>query len=155
MIDPLTALSVASTAVGQIRSLVGAGQDASRAISKFAGAFSDVQEAHRRATNPPWYRSFSGSIEEEAANAFAAKKKLEQMKKDVEQLISFVHGTKGLEEYKQIIRDMRKRRQEHEYRKQRIKEKIIEWIVGILAVIIGAAIIGAIIYVIGKQQGRW
>lgn len=155
MIDPLTALSVASTAVGQIRSLVGAGQDASRAISKFAGAFSDVQEAHRRATNPPWYRSFSGSIEEEAANAFAAKKKLEQMKKDVEQLISFVHGTKGLEEYKQIIRDMRKRRQEHEYRKQRIKEKIIEWIVGILAVIIGAAIIGAIIYFIGKQQGRW
>lgn len=155
MIDPLTALSVASAAVGQIKSLVSAGHDASQAIGKFAGAFSDVQEAHRRATNPPWYKSFSGSIEEEAANAFAAKKKLEQMKKDVEQLISFVHGQKGLEEYKEIIRDIRKRRQEHEYRKQRIKDQIIEWTVGILAVLVGAAIISAILYFIGKEQGKW
>jgi len=155
MIDPLTALSVASAAVGQIKSLVSAGQDASQAIGKFAGAFSDVQEAHRRATNPPWYRSFSGSIEEEAANAFAARKKMEAMKKEVETIISWMHGPSGLQEYKQIIRDIRKRRQEHEYRKERIKEQIIEWTVGIIAVLTGAALIGWIIWLVGLEQGRW
>jgi len=155
MIDPLTALSVASAAVGQIKSLVSAGHDASTAIGKFAGAFSDVQEAHRRATNPPWYRSFSGSIEEEAANAFAAKKQMEKMKKEVEQMISWVHGPSGLQEYKEIIRDIRKRRQEHEYRKERIKEQIIEWVVGIIAVLACAALIGWMIYLVGLKQGRW
>lgn len=155
MIDPLTALSVASAAVGQIKSLVSAGQDASQAIGKFAGAFSDVQEAHRRATNPPWYRSFSGSIEEEAANAFAARKKMEAMKKEVETIISWMHGPSGLQEYKQIIRDIRKRRQEHEYRKERIKEQIIEWIVGIIAVLAGAALFGWLIWLVGLKQGRW
>ena len=88
MIDPLTALSIATTAVGQIRELISAGQDASSAIGKFAGAFSDVQEAHRRAANPPWYKSFSGSIESEAANAFAAKKRMDRMKAEVEQMIA-------------------------------------------------------------------
>jgi hypothetical protein len=155
MIDPLTALSVASAAVGQIKQLVSAGHDASQAISKFAGAFADVQEAHRRATNPPWYRSFSGSIEEEAANAFAAKKKIEAMRAEVETMIRFIHGPSGLEEYKNIIRDIKKRREQHEYRKERIKDGIIEWTIGILSVLVGAAILAAVFYYIGKQQGKW
>ena len=155
MIDPLTALSIATTAVGQIRELISAGQDASSAIGKFAGAFSDVQDAHRRAANPPWYKSFSGSIESEAANAFAAKKRMDKMKAEVEQMITFMHGPQGLEEYKETIRAIKKRREQHEYRKQRMKESIIEWIVGILAVISGAAILIGAIWLIGKNQGKW
>ena len=43
MVDPLTALSIASTAVSQIKQLVSAGQDATSALSKFAGAVSDIE----------------------------------------------------------------------------------------------------------------
>ena len=73
MIDPITALSVASTAVGQMRQLINAGRDTTQAMSKFAGAWADINEAERQAKNPPWYKTFSGSMEERAANAFAAR----------------------------------------------------------------------------------
>ena len=49
MIDPLTALSVASTAVSQLRQLASAGRDTSQALTKFAGAWADLNEAERRA----------------------------------------------------------------------------------------------------------
>ena len=80
---------------------------------------------------------------------------MDRMKAEVEQMISFMHGPQGLEEYKETIRAIKKRREQHEYRKQRMKESIIEWIVGILAVISGAAILIGAIWLIGKNQGKW
>lgn len=155
MIDPLTALSVASTAVSQMRTLINSGRDTSQAISKFAGAWTDIQEADRRAKNPKWWQSFDSSIEKRAADAFAARKKAQSLKKELEDMIRFVHGPSGLEEYKNIIRDMKKQKERHEFRKQRIKEAIIEWIVGILAAIAGLAIMATVLYFVGKNEGKW
>ena len=155
MIDPITALSVASTAVGQMRSLINAGRDTSQAMSKFAGAWADLNEAERRAKNPPWYKSFSPDLERQAADAFAAKKKGQELKKELESMIQFVHGPTGLKEYKDILRDMREQKKKHEFRKQEIKQSIIEWTVGILATVIGLAIVGFVLYMIGKNEGKW
>ena len=155
MIDPLTALSVASTAVSQMRTLINTGRDTSQAISKFAGAWTDIQEADRRAKNPKWWQSFDSSIEKRAADAFAARKKAQELKKELEDMIRFVHGPTGLQEYKDIIRDMRKQKERHEFRKQRIKEAIIEWIVGLLAAAVGIAIMATVLYFVGKNEGKW
>ena len=155
MIDPLTALSVASTAVGQMRQLINAGRDTSQAMTKFAGAWADLNEAERRAKNPPWYKSFSASVERDAAEAFAAKKKAQALKKELEQMIQFVHGPSGLKEYKDILRDMREQKKKHEFRKQEIKQAIIEWIFGILAFVVAVGILGVIMYFVGKGQGKW
>ena len=155
MIDPLTALSVASTAVGQMRSLINAGRDTSQAMSKFAGAWADLNEAERRAKNPPWYKSFSPDLERQAADAFAAKKKGQELKKELESMIQFVHGPTGLKEYKDILRDMREQKKKHEFRKQEIKQSIIEWTVGILAIVIGLSIVGFVLYLVGKNEGKW
>lgn len=155
MIDPITALSVASTAVGQMRQLINAGRDTSQAMTKFAGAWADLNEAERRAKNPPWYKSFSSSIEKEAAEAFAAKKKAQSLKKELESMIQFVHGPTGLQEYKDILRDMREQKKKHEFRKAQIIQSTIEWVVGILAFIVGLGIVGVIMYFVGKGQGKW
>ena len=155
MIDPLTALSVASTAVSQMRQLINAGRDTSQAMSKFAGAWADLNEAERRAKNPPWYKTFSTDLERQAADAFAAKKKGQELKKALESMIQFMHGPTGLQEYKDILRDMREQKKKHEFRKQEIKQKIIEWVFGILVVVSGLAIFGVVIYFIGKKQGKW
>jgi len=155
MIDPLTALSVASTAVSQMRTLINAGRDTSQALSKFAGAWADLNEAERRAKNPPWYKAFGSGLEKEAADAFAAKKKAEELKKELENMIRFVHGPTGLNEYKNILRDMREQKRKHEFRKQQIKESIIEWTVGITLLIASAGLLAVVMYFIGKQQGRW
>jgi hypothetical protein len=52
MIDPLTALSVASTAVGQMRSLINAGRDTSQAMTKFAGAWADLNKRNAGLRTP-------------------------------------------------------------------------------------------------------
>lgn len=155
MIDPLTALSVASTAVSQMRQLINAGRDTSQAMSKFAGAWADLNEAERRAKNPPWYKTFSADLERQAADAFAAKKKGQELKKELESMIQFMHGPTGLQEYKDILRDMREQKKKHEFRKQQIKQTIIEWVFGILVVVSGLAIFGVVVYFIGKKQGKW
>ena len=58
------------------------------------GAISDVNQAEKDAKNPPLYKKvFNGSsIEEEAMNAFAAKKKAEEMEYELKQYIMFTHG---------------------------------------------------------------
>lgn len=155
MIDPITALSVASTAVGQMRQLINAGRDTSQALTKFAGAWADLNEAERRAKNPPWYKSFGSGLEKEAAEAFAAKRKAQELKKELENMIRFVHGPTGLKEYKDILRDMREQKKKHEFRQQEIKDAIIEWTVGILVLIITVGILGIATYFIGKSQGKW
>ena len=155
MIDPLTALSVASTAVSQMKQLINAGRDTSQAMTKFAGAWADLNEAERRAKNPPWYKSFSPDLERQAAEAFAAKKKGQELKKELESMIQFVHGPTGFKEYKDILRDMREQKKKHEFRKQEIKQAIIEWTVGILLTVTGIAIVGLVLYLIGKNEGKW
>ena len=155
MIDPITALSVASTAVGQMRSLINAGRDTTQAMSKFAGAWADINEAERQAKNPPWYKTFSGSMEERAAQAFAAKKKAQELKKDLENMIRFVHGPTGLKEYKDILRDMKKQKEKTEFRKAKIKQAIIEWVFGVIIFIVVAAIMAFVFWFVGKQQGKW
>lgn len=155
MVDPITALSVASTAVSQMRNLINAGRDTTSALSKFAGAWADINEAERQAKNPPWYKTFSGSLEEQAAQAFAAKKKGQELKKELENMIQFVHGPKGLREYKDILRDMRKQKEKTEFRKAKLKQAILEWTLGIVAFIVTAGILGVLFYFIGKSQGKW
>jgi hypothetical protein len=155
MIDPLTALSVASTAVSQMRNLINTGRDTTSALSKFAGAWADINEAERQAKNPSFFQSFSGSIEERAANAFACKKKAEKLKKELENMIRFVHGPSGLEEYKQILRDMKKQKEKNEFKAARRKQAILEWTFGILLIVLSAGLLAGVFYFIGKSQGKW
>ena len=155
MIDPLTALSVASAAVGQMRSLINAGRDTTQAMSKFAGAWADINEAERQAKNPPWYKTFSGSMEERAAQAFSAKKKAQELKTELENMIRFIHGPKGLEEYKQILRDMKKQKEKTDFKKAKLKQAIIEWVFGFVIFVLAAVIMTFFFWFVGKQQGKW
>ena len=155
MIDPLTALSIASTAVSQIRQLLSAGQDASAAMSKFAGAVSDINYAAEKAKNPSVWKSLTGSPEAEAIEIFTAQKRVQEMRQQVETMIGYVYGEKGLTEYKEILRSVKKQRQDSVYRRQEIKETLLMWAVGILAFGSGGAGLAVLIYYLGQQQGKW
>lgn len=54
-----------------------------------------------------------------------------------------------------IEAQMRKQRKEELYRKEELKRKIIEWIVGLLAAAVGLTVMGFMLWLIGKDQGRW
>lgn len=158
MIDPITAISAATAAFNGIKQLVGVGreiEDCVGQLSKWAGAMSDINFLEQKAKNPPWYKSFTGSPEAEAMEIFAAKEKIEKQKKEILTMIGYMYGDKGQERYRDILREVKAQRQKHAYRKEEIKQAIIEWIVGILALLSGFAIVGVAFYFIGKRQGKW
>lgn len=155
MIDPITALSVAASAVTNAKKLIAAGQDATSALSKFAGAMSDINYAAEKAKNPSIWKSLTGSPEAEAIEIFTAQKKAQQLKKEVEAMLRVYYGAKGLEEYKDILRKVRKQRKETAYRKAEIKEAIVLWVVGILIFSTAITSLGFLFWWLGKTQGKW
>ena len=155
MIDPLTALAVASSAVSQIRQLLSAGQDASAALSKFAGAVSDINYAAEKAKNPSVWKSLTGSPEAEAIEIFTAQKRVQEMRNEIETMLGYVYGEKGLSEYKEILRSVKKQRQDTLYRREELKETLLVWTVGILAFAAGVAGLAVLVYYLGMKQGKW
>jgi len=155
MIDPITALSVAASAVSNAKQLMAAGRDATSALSKFAGAVSDVNYAAEKAKNPSIWKSMTGSAEAEAIKIFAAQKKMQAMRKEIEQIIGFTYGQKGLDEYKDTLRRVRAQRKKSAYRKAEIKEAVIVWTLGTLIVLAGVTGLVLLLYVIGRNEGKW
>jgi len=158
MIDPITAISAATAAFNGIKQIVAAGreiEDCVGQLSKWAGAMSDISFLEQKAKNPPWYRSLTGSPEAEAMEIFAAKEKIEKQKQEILTMIGYMYGDKGQERYRTILREVKAQREKHAYRKEEIKQSLIEWTVGILAVVSGAAIFGVALYYIGRWQGKW
>ena len=155
MIDPFTALSVAASAVSNIKSLMAAGRDASSALSKFAGAVSDVNYAADKAKNPGIFASLTGSAEQQAIDAFSAHKKMQALRKEVEMLVQFTYGMDGLQEYKETLRRVRAQRKKTAYRRAELKQALITWFFGTLIVLSGIAGLGVVLYLMGKQQGKW
>lgn len=154
MIDPITALSVAASAVSNAKTLMAAGRDATSALAKFAGAVSDINYAAEKAKNPSIWKSLTGSAEAEAIEIFAAQKKMQQMQRDIETLIGYTYGQKGLQDYKETLRRVRVQRQKTAYRKEEIKDALITWTLGTLIVLAGIAGLAVVMYVIARQQGK-
>jgi len=117
-------------------------------LSRWMGAVSDVSNIEKRAKNPSLFsKVFNGqSIEQEAIEAFAAKKKLSQQRDELKTFIMFTHGTKAWDELISMEGTIRKRRQKEVYEAQERKEKFIMWTVGILVFGVGLAILIGVTY---------
>lgn len=157
MIDPITAVGLATSAFNAIKQGIAVGrdlQDMTGQLSQWGQAFSDFKYAEEKSKNPPWY-SFKGSNNETALQIFAEKKKMENMRKEIKSFISWHYGPSAWEEVLHIEAQMRKQRKEELYRKEELKRQVIEWTVGILSAAAGVAIVGGVIWLIGRNQGKW
>jgi hypothetical protein len=157
MIDPITAVGIATSAFNAIKKGIAVGrdlQDMGGQLSQWGKAFSDFNYAEEKSKNPPWYK-FKGSDEETALQIFAQKKKMENMRNEIKAFISWNYGPSAWEEVLAIEARMRKQRKEELYRKEELKRKIIEWAVGIFAALVGLVTMGFVLWLIGKGQGRW
>ena len=158
MIDPFTAFAVAQTAVSAIKRGIQLGKDIggiSSDLAKFAGAISDINFAHKRAEDQPWYAILLGSSGPSAMDIFAKKKQAEALRAEIKQYIQFAYGQSAWEELLHIEAQVRKDRQKTMYRKAEIKQTILEWSLGILVVLSGIGAFGVGIYFLGKKQGKW
>ena len=153
MIDPLTlttAVSAASAAYGQVKRLVQAGkefEEISESLGKWMGAVSDVNHAEKMSKNPPLFKKlFAGSsVEQEAMDAFAAKKKAEAMEEELRNWINLTHGPNAWSDLLKMQAKIRKQRQEQLYAQQEFRTKVFN-IVGIIFL---CTIVGGLIMWIG------
>ena len=164
MFDPVSisvAVSTASTAFAGIIRALQAGRDLesmSQDLSRWMGAVSDVDAAHKSAKNPTMVRKLfgGGSIEQEAIESFTAKKKLEEQRYELKQFLMFTHGSKAWEELLQMEGQIRKRRQKEIYDRKIFREKVIGWIALTVTLAVGIAILGLFIYsLMGIDRGWW
>ena len=158
MIEVAAALSAATTAFNAIKKGFEVGRDIesmSGDLSRWMGAASDINKADEYAKKPPLFKKLfaSGSVEEEAMATFMAKKKAEDMRAQLKQLIILTRGMGAWDELLKTEGDIRKRRQKAIYAQKEKQRKFIEW----TAILIGIAIVGGfiawLISVAMKAQG--
>ena len=164
MFDPVSisaSLAVASTAFNGIKRAFHAGRELesmSQDLSRWMGAVSDIDNAHKSAKNPSLFRKVMNgkSIEQEAIEAFTAKKQLEQQRNDLRTFIQYSHGQSAWNELIRMEGDIRKRRQKEVYDKQQFREKVITYVALAVVLVVGVGVLGGFIYTLmGFDRGWW
>jgi 2-C-methyl-D-erythritol 4-phosphate cytidylyltransferase len=88
------------------------------------------------------------SVEQEAIEAFTAKKKLQQQRDDLKTYIMFSQGTKAWDELLQTESNIRKQRKKLVYEAQQRREKLVGGLLVGLASTALVSIVGVLGYVI-------
>ena len=145
--DPVSAIAAASTAFGLIKKGFAAGRDVESMygdIGRWMGACSDVNQSVKMANNPPVFKKlFAGSsVEQEAMDAFAAKKKAEAMEEELRNWINLTHGPNAWQDLLKMQVKIRKQRQETLYKQAEIRRNILQ-VIGII--LLGIVFVGAIV----------
>ena len=158
--DPVTAIAAASSAFTLIKKGFEAGRDVESMygdIGRWMGAVSDVSQAEKIAQNPPLFKKlFAGSsVEQEAMDAFAAKKKAQAMEDELRTWINLTLGPNAWNDLLKMQAKIRKQRQETLYAQDEARRKLFN----ILGIIFLCTIVGALIMWIAylfylKRQGE-
>ena len=149
--DPVTIISGATVAFNALKKGFAIGkdlQDMSSQLTQWAGHMADLGQAEKQVKNPPWWKSIGGSVEAEAMEVFAAKRKAESMRKELKDYISFTMGPSAWDELVALEGKIRKQKKEQEYRKAELQEAIITWTVTGLLLLIGFGTMGFIFYLV-------
>lgn len=160
MIDPITAVATATAAFNTIKSAFAAGRDIEGMagdLGRWMGAVSDIKKAEEYNKKPPLFKKLfnAGSVEEEAMQIFMAKKKAEDMREELRNIISFTRGPSAWTELLKTEADIRKRRQQAIYDQEERRRQVLE-IVGVcFAAVAVLGVLAGLIYFVGKARGDW
>lgn len=146
MVDPITALATATSAFNLIKKGFSVGRDVEtmgKDLGRWMGAMSDLKKADEYAQKPPLFKKIfaAGSVEEEAMQAFMAKKKAEDMRDELRQLITHTRGLSAWQELLTTEADIRKKRQQAIYDQKERQKAIIE-IIAVIGLVIFIAALG-------------
>ena len=150
MIDPISAVAMATGAFNTIKAGFAAGREIESMagdLSRWMGAVSDIKKAEEYNRKPPLFKKLfqAGSVEEEAMQIFMAKKKAEDMRNELKSIISFTRVPSAWEELLRTEGDIRKKRQQALYDQQERRQKILEIIAIIgLVLVVSTFVIGLI-----------
>jgi len=157
MIDPISAITLATSAYKGIKKAVEVGKEISSftgAISQFAKASSDIDFLEQKSKKPPLYKMFSDT-QSNALEIWTQKQKLKEMREELKTHISWTYGPSAWREIVAIEAQQRKEQRDLVYAKQEAIENLINAVVITIICVAGLGIAVGVIYFIGKQQGKW
>ena len=160
MIDPVSALAAATAAFTTIKKGFEVGRDVESMagdLSRWMGAVSDIKKCEEYSKRPPLFKKLfaAGSVEEEAMQTFMAKKKAEDMRDQLKQIIILSRGMSAWDELVRTEADIRKKRQQAIYAQQEMRRKVIEIVAVVVVLGIAATAMGLLIYAAGVRRGLW
>ena len=137
--DPISAMATASAAFGAIKKGFEVGRDIESMagdMGRWMGAVSDIRKADEYNKKPPLFKKIfqAGSVEEEAMQIFMAKKKAEDMRGQLKQIITFSRGPSAWEELLRTEGEIRKKRQKMIYEQKERQRFWIEMFFGTILI---------------------
>ena len=158
MIDPITAVATATAAFNTIKQGFAVGREVESMagdLGRWMSAVSDIKKADEYNKKPPLFKKLfaSGSVEEEAMEIFMAKKKAEDMRNQLKQIITLTRGMGAWEELLRTEGEIRKKRQRLIYDQKERQRKLIEGIlIAFLILLVGGSVVG-LIYLYMSTRG--
>ena len=122
--DPISAIAIATTAFNTIKKGFQVGRDVesmSKDLGRWMGAIQTVKEGHNKKKN----RMF-GSVEEEALETFAMKKKAIAMENELRNFVNLNYGPNAWNEVISIQAEIRKQKKEAQLEAKRRQRQMIE-----------------------------
>ena len=155
MIDPVSALALATSAYKAIKKGIEMGkelEDMGGVLGTWFSAISDVKNAEEEAKDPPLFKKLiaKGSVEQQALQALFARKKIEQQEKELRELIVWRWST---EEYTAMMRDRVKIKDTRERTIQNQRRKMRNLVMNTITIIAIAALTGLLgVFLVGIIQ---
>jgi len=152
MLDPVSALAIATSAFNLLKRGITAGrelEDMAGQLSSWFSAVSDVKSAEEEAKDPPLFKKLlsKNSVEQEALQALVARKKIEQQERELRELIVWRWGT---EEYTAMMRDRARIKDTRAKAIQNQRRKMRKFIANALTITAILALVGIIVaFIIG------
>jgi hypothetical protein len=147
MLDPVSALAIATSAFNLLKKGISAGrelEDMAGQLGTWFNAVSDVKSAEEEAKDPPLFKKLisSGSVEQQALQALIARKKIEQQERELRELIVWRWGT---EEYTAMMRDRARIKDTRAKAIQNQRRKMRKFIANVLTITAIVGLLGAIV----------
>ena len=149
-------IAMASTTFKGIQTLVNQGAEI-EAVAQKLGAWysyaSDIKQAEKEAESPGVFKKlFDGqSIEQQALNATIAKKKLQEQEKSIRELIVWAYGVETYQEMIMLRRKIKAQREEAIYKQRKRKRMILDSVIIMFAVGLGATLILGVLRLVGAM----
>ena len=158
ILDPITAVTAATTAFTTVKKFVQAGQEFENCMGqmgKWYSAVSDFRKGQSLQKKPPLFKKLfaAGSVEEEALALLIHEKKILEMEKELQALLNFRFGYGTWDELKEMQRKIRADREKQFYNQKERQRAIVEAISIVLLLSVMAGIIFGVLYLIGVDRG--
>jgi len=157
--DPVSAMATASAAFSALKKGFAIGRDLESMasdLSRWMGALSDLDQAEKEAKNPPIFKKlFAGSsVEQEAANVWAAKRKATAQRDELRQWVQLTLGQKAWNDLVAEEGRIRNRRKETLYRQRERRRKFVEIVAWTVLIGVGLAVLTAFVLLLKSHTAR-